>query len=60
MDWIDAKTNPPKKVGWYKIKTPYGEFEAPVSNTQSGKLVWVLPDESIVTHWKPKDDEKAD
>lgn len=56
MEWIDVKTNPPKEIGWYKIKTLYGEFEAPVSVNTNGKLVWVIPDESIITHYKPKED----
>lgn len=53
-DWIDVKENPPQKIGWYKIKTIHGEYEACVSTTWSGKLVWVVPDDSIITHYKPK------
>jgi len=52
--WIDVKENPPKEIGWYKIKTMYGEFEAPLSTNMKGDLVWVLPDPSIITHWKNK------
>lgn len=54
MDWIDAKTNPPKKAGWYKIKMPLlkeVEYEAPFVRNAKGELIWVVPDEGLITHW---------
>jgi hypothetical protein len=53
-NWINVEDNLPKEIGWYKIKTPYGEFEAPFVNNAKWELVWVLPDASIITHWKNK------
>jgi hypothetical protein len=52
MDWIDVNNRLPEKIGWYKVKTIHGEFEAPFVNTINGNLVWVLPDPSIITHWQ--------
>lgn len=50
--WISITNGLPEKIGLYQIKTPYGESEAFVSNTMSGKLVWVVPNELTITHWK--------
>lgn len=54
MEWISVQDRLPTEIGWYKIKTPYGEFEAPYVNNSRNELVWVLPDPSIITHWKNK------
>ena len=53
-EWINVKDNPPTEIGWYKIKTNHGEFEACVSTNLNGELVWVVPDDSIITHYKQK------
>ena len=50
--WISITNGLPETFGWYKIKTSHGEFEAPFVTNGLGKLVWVLPDPSIITHWK--------
>lgn len=54
MEWISVQDRLPTETGWYKIKTPYGEFEAPLSTNMKGDLVWVVPDEKSITHWKKK------
>ena len=53
-NWISVKDTLPKIAGWYKIKTPYGEYEAPFVTNVKGVLIWVLPDASNITHWKNK------
>ena len=54
MEWISVTDKLPTEIGWYDIKTPYGEYEAPFVNNSRGELVWVIPDPSIITHWKYK------
>jgi len=39
MEWISVKFALPQNAGWYKIKTPFGEFEAPFVNNAKGELV---------------------
>lgn len=54
IDWISVDYALPKKVGWYYILTLHGESEAPFVSNMKGDLVWVLPDPSIITHWRNK------
>lgn len=54
LEWISVQDRLPTETGWYKIKTPYGELEAPLSTNMKGDLVWVLPGHTIITHWKNK------
>ena len=59
MEWIDINERKPDKVGWYKIKMPemrQVEYEAPFVRNMKGELVWVVPDETLITHWKEKED----
>lgn len=51
--WVDVKERMPQKTGWYDVKTKYqiGPLNLPLSTTMDGKFVWVIPDESIITHW---------
>lgn len=54
-EWISVKERLPNKVGWYKVKAPLLkeiEYEVPFVNTENGKLIWLVPDDSIITHWK--------
>lgn len=53
-EWVSIDDRMPDKAGWYKIKTIHGEYEAPLSTNLKGDFVWVLPDSSIITHWKNK------
>jgi hypothetical protein len=53
-NWVSVKERLPTKAGWYKIKLFYGEFEAPFITDGNNKLVWCIPDPSIITHWKNK------
>ena len=57
MEWISVQDKLPTEIGWYKIKTPYGEYEAPFVNNGKGEKCWVLPDTSIITHWKHKEND---
>lgn len=50
--WISVDERLPDKVGWYRVKTDYGETDAPFARTASNKLVWVVPDTVKITHWK--------
>jgi len=52
--WISVNNGLPEEVGWYQIKTTYGQFEAPFVNNSRQELVWLIPDTSIITHWKNK------
>jgi hypothetical protein len=52
--WISVDFSLPKESGWYCILTCHGESEAPFVKNDNGKLVWVVPDASIITHWKNK------
>lgn len=54
MEWISVQDKLPTEIGWYKIKTPYGEFEAPFVNNSKGIKVWVTPDPATITHWSKK------
>lgn len=54
-EWISVKEKLPEHPGWYKVKTETGEYVAPFCSTLSGAMVWVVPDESAITHWKFKD-----
>lgn len=53
MEWINIKEKLPERSGWYQIKTTMGEYEAPYAKTLEGKMIWVVPDEKMITHWKP-------
>lgn len=55
-EWIDAKKEQPNQFGWYRIKTIHGEYEAPFVRNGHGVLQWVVPDESIITHWFKTDE----
>jgi hypothetical protein len=54
--WISIKDNGlPEEGGFYSVKTTlYGESKVPFSFDLSGKGLWVVPDASIITHWKYK------
>ncbi len=52
-EWTEVKTPPPYS-GWYKVKYTNGEMEAPFVRNGAGKLVWVIPETIIITHWKLK------
>ena len=53
-EWVSTEVRQPNKTGLYDVKTIYGEFEAFVSTTASGKLVWVVPDSLTILYWKEK------
>lgn len=59
-EWIDIKKEAPKEIGYYEIKTIHGDFEAPFVRSLSGKMVWVLHDESIISHWRKKQKASCD
>ena len=51
--WASIKERIPAKTGWYKVKTKYDfTMDIALSKTMKGKLVWVIPDESLVTYWR--------
>lgn len=52
--WISLAVNgKPESGGMYPVKTTlYGEMEAPFSFDLNGVGKWVVPDESIITHWR--------
>lgn len=52
--WISIKNGLPEDGGFYEVLTPHGQYEAPFSFTQKGVGKWVVPDESIITHWRYK------
>lgn len=52
-NWISVKERLPEKKGWYRIQTPNGFYEAPFVHSLGGKLVWVVPNPSDITHWMP-------
>lgn len=48
--WIPIEEGNPTKTGWYKIKTKHGfTSDAALSRTVSGRIIWVVPDESLIT-----------
>lgn len=49
--WISIKEKLPLKKGWYKIKTTMGDYQAPFVRNSNGGMSWVVPDESMITHW---------
>ena len=54
--WISINNGLPEEGGFYSVKTTVSKMEmvAPFSFTMDGNGVWVLPDPSIITHWKLK------
>ncbi len=51
--WVAVEERLPTKTGWYKAKTKHNLIcDVPLSRTMGGKLVWVVPDESVITHWR--------
>ena len=55
MEWVDINERKPEKAGWYKIKMSemrQVEYEAPYIHNGKGDLVWVVPDETLITHQK--------
>lgn len=51
--WVSVEERLPTETGWYKVKTKHNfTSDAPLSRTLGGKLVWVVPDESLITHWR--------
>lgn len=50
--WININERKPSKSGWYKIKTTMGDYEAPYAKNVKGEMVWVMPDETMLTHWR--------
>lgn len=52
--WISVNNGLPEEGGFYRVKlnTTNVVLKAPFSFTMSGKGVWVVPDETIITHWK--------
>lgn len=53
-NWVDIKKENPPETGWYKIKTTMGEYEAPYARDMAGNFIWVVPDPTMITHWKSK------
>lgn len=54
-DWISVKNRLPKKIGWYKVKAPSLrgiEYEIPYVRNAKGEMVWVAPEQTLITHWK--------
>lgn len=58
--WISIDERLPKETGWYKVKTTLynREYEVPLYKDLSGKLIWVVPDQKMITHWKKERDEQ--
>lgn len=54
--WISIENGLPEEGGFYEIKTNAYDhyFEAPFSIDGNGKGIWVIPDSSIITHWRYK------
>ena len=51
--WVSVKERMPTKTGWYEVKTKYNfTMDIALSKTMEGKLVWVIPNESLITHWR--------
>lgn len=52
-EWISVEDFLPGKSGWYEAKGLAGGIgKVPYSKTAGGNFTWVLPDASIITHWK--------
>lgn len=52
-EWIKCSERLPDSVGWYKIMTEHGEFEAPYCSSLGMGLVWLTPFTATITHWMP-------
>ncbi len=53
--FVSVEERMPTKTGWYEVKTKHGYLtDAPLSKTALGKLIWVVPDDTIITHWLEK------
>lgn len=51
--WVSIENGKPESGGMYDIKTTlYGQMKAPFSFDANGNGVWVVPDVSIITHWR--------
>jgi hypothetical protein len=60
-EYVSVKDELPSKVGMYMCKHENGrEFSDYYYKTMVGKMVWVseLCEKAVVTHWKPKKNEK--
>ena len=52
--WHDAETMP-TKAGWYNCLLLDGQkLQIPASTTLAGKVVWVIPDPSVIVKWQDK------
>lgn len=52
--WVSINERMPTKVGWYNVKTKVSNEVIPVpfARVSNGKFTWILPDETIITHWQ--------